>query len=324
MDPVAFQSALGVFPADSTGAPVEAMVDLWNAEMTRAIDMIAPACPLRCRTQTAPWYTPELRVMKQERRRLECRWRRTPDGCSHSLVSASTKLYVKAVRAAKKSYFAATIRSSLCRPAELFRVVRGLLHSGPPDTKETSEARCNEFAEHFQDKIACIRRDLDSDVMTVESIEVSRARSCPSLLDEFQLVQLEEVDKVLGMLRAIMSALDPCPSWLVKASRAVTTSWAKEVINASLREGVVPGSLKEAVVRPLLKKPSLDPDILNNYRPVANVPFLGKVLERVVAGQLQRSWMKPIIWIRFNPVLALKQPWSPCMMTFVGRGTGGV
>ncbi|XP_061466651.1 uncharacterized protein LOC133377174 [Rhineura floridana] len=50
---------------------------------------------------------------------------------------------------------------------------------------------------------------------------------------------------------------------------------------------MVPDCLKEAVVRPLLKKSSLDPENFNNYRPVANVPFLGKVLERVVADQLQ-------------------------------------
>ncbi|KAF7238180.1 Complement C1q-like protein 3 [Varanus komodoensis] len=43
----------------------------------------------------------------------------------------------------------------------------------------------------------------------------------------------------------------------------------------------------EVVVRPVLKKASLDPEMATNYRPVANIPFLGKVLERVVAGQLQ-------------------------------------
>ncbi|KAF7242518.1 LINE-1 retrotransposable element ORF2 protein [Varanus komodoensis] len=44
---------------------------------------------------------------------------------------------------------------------------------------------------------------------------------------------------------------------------------------------------KEAVVRLVLKKASLDPEMATNYRPVANILFLGKVLERVVAGQLQ-------------------------------------
>ena len=37
---------------------------------------------------------------------------------------------------------------------------------------------------------------------------------------------------------------------------------------------------------PLLKKPNLDPDTLNNYRPISKLPFLSKVLEKVVFAQL--------------------------------------
>ncbi|XP_061465819.1 uncharacterized protein LOC133376896 [Rhineura floridana] len=234
MDPDGFQRALVNFPADRAGAPVETLVELWNTEMIQAVDMIAPQRPLLCRARTAPWYTPELRVMKQYRRRLECRWRRTPGGCNYTLVSAYDKLYLGAVRTAKKQYFAATIKSSICRPAELFRIVWGLLHSGPRDMVEPSEACCNEFARHFQDKIFSIRQDLDSSVIAGESNEVSRAQPCPDFLDEFQLVQLEDVDKVLGQVCATISMLDPCPYWLIKASRDGTAGWAREVINASL------------------------------------------------------------------------------------------
>ena len=59
------------------------------------------------------------------------------------------------------------------------------------------------------------------------------------------------------------------------------------VINSSLKAGHVPSALKTAVIRPLLKKPTLDPDILDNYRPISNLPFLATVLEKVVAAQLQ-------------------------------------
>ncbi|TWW55952.1 putative RNA-directed DNA polymerase from transposon X-element [Takifugu flavidus] len=45
-------------------------------------------------------------------------------------------------------------------------------------------------------------------------------------------------------------------------------------------------SYKVAVIKPLLKKPSLDPDVLANYRPISNVPFISKVLEKVVVTQL--------------------------------------
>ena len=40
------------------------------------------------------------------------------------------------------------------------------------------------------------------------------------------------------------------------------------------------------LVTPLLKKPSLDPQKLKNYRPVSNLSFVSKLVERVAARQL--------------------------------------
>ena len=45
--------------------------------------------------------------------------------------------------------------------------------------------------------------------------------------------------------------------------------------------------LKHAVVVPLLKKPSLDLDDLKNFRPVSNLSFVSKCLEKIVASQLK-------------------------------------
>ena len=39
-------------------------------------------------------------------------------------------------------------------------------------------------------------------------------------------------------------------------------------------------------VKPLLKKPSLDKELLKNYRPVSNLPYISKVIEKVVAKRL--------------------------------------
>jgi hypothetical protein len=49
----------------------------------------------------------------------------------------------------------------------------------------------------------------------------------------------------------------------------------------SLVESSVPSTFKKAIVRPLLKKPSLDKEVLENYHPVSNLPFISKVVERV-------------------------------------------
>ena len=49
---------------------------------------------------------------------------------------------------------------------------------------------------------------------------------------------------------------------------------------------MIPKSLKTALIRPLLKKTGLDSDILKNYRPVSNLTFISKVIEKVISGRL--------------------------------------
>ena len=53
-----------------------------------------------------------------------------------------------------------------------------------------------------------------------------------------------------------------------------------------MSDSEVPDSMKQAYVTPLLKKSDLEPDTLKNYRPVSNLSFLSKALERVVAARL--------------------------------------
>ena len=50
--------------------------------------------------------------------------------------------------------------------------------------------------------------------------------------------------------------------------------------------GCFPSSFKNAYITPLLKKPTLDPSTIQNYRPVSLLPFLSKTLERAVSNQL--------------------------------------
>ena len=58
-------------------------------------------------------------------------------------------------------------------------------------------------------------------------------------------------------------------------------------MNGSFESSCMPTDLKRAHVRPRLKKSSLDPDVLNNYRPVSNLPFVSKIIEKVVDARLE-------------------------------------
>ena len=80
--------------------------------------------------------------------------------------------------------------------------------------------------------------------------------------------------------------LDPLPTQLLKDHLDLSIPATTKLINCSLSYWIVTSKLKQALITPLIKKPSLDPNILKKYRPVSNLPFLSKVLERVVLARL--------------------------------------
>lgn len=65
----------------------------------------------------------------------------------------------------------------------------------------------------------------------------------------------------------------------------VSLEWLIAMDSASLSEGIVPSLL---VAHFLFKKPLLDPIILDNFCPISNLPFWGKMFEKITAPQLQR------------------------------------
>jgi Reverse transcriptase (RNA-dependent DNA polymerase) len=80
--------------------------------------------------------------------------------------------------------------------------------------------------------------------------------------------------------------LDPIPTFMLKESLDALLPFLTAMCNASLLEGNLPPSQKHAIVTPLLKKSSLDPAELKNYRPVSNLTFASKIIEKLVAEQL--------------------------------------
>ena len=59
-----------------------------------------------------------------------------------------------------------------------------------------------------------------------------------------------------------------------------------DMFNKSLRSGKISMALKKSIVTPILKKPNHDAEDLANYCLVSNLPFISKLLEKVVAKRL--------------------------------------
>jgi len=80
--------------------------------------------------------------------------------------------------------------------------------------------------------------------------------------------------------------LDLLPPFLVKEFLDELVPFLTILCNSSLVQGYVPALHKRAVVFPSIKRQGLDPGSPSNYRPISNLSFLSKLLEKCVSVQL--------------------------------------
>ena len=81
-------------------------------------------------------------------------------------------------------------------------------------------------------------------------------------------------------------ASDPLPTWLLEQAMTTLAPYITNIFNSTLAQGYFPHTWRHAIVTPLMKKAGLVESLPSSYRPVSNLPFLSKVLERIVNRQI--------------------------------------
>ncbi len=94
-----------------------------------------------------------------------------------------------------------------------------------------------------------------------------------------------EVSKLLSS-HPTTCPLDPIPSHLLQAISPTLLPAFTHIINTSLVTGTFPTAFKQARVTSLLKKPTLNTSLLENYRPISLLPFIAKILKLVLFNQV--------------------------------------
>uniref|UniRef100_A0A6I8PDN2 RNA-directed DNA polymerase n=1 Tax=Ornithorhynchus anatinus TaxID=9258 RepID=A0A6I8PDN2_ORNAN len=98
----------------------------------------------------------------------------------------------------------------------------------------------------------------------------------------FPAVSSEEISSLLASATPSTCASDPIPSHLIKTIAPALLPSLISIFNHSISNGSFPAAFKHAHVSPILKKHSLDPTSPSSYRPISLLPFLSKILQRVV------------------------------------------
>ena len=106
------------------------------------------------------------------------------------------------------------------------------------------------------------------------------------VLEEFSNVSEDYIRKTIMTMPTKSCELDMLPTNILKSVLDKYIPLITKIINVSLSKGIFVSTWKTAIVRPLLKKSGLEL-ISSNYRPVSNLSFLSKLLEKVALEQFQ-------------------------------------
>ena len=271
----------------STPETVDELVEHYNTFLSSVLDLHAPVKMREVMFErSAPWYTQELRTIKTAGHALERQFRHTGLTVHKLAFRDHQKIYCQALKKARSTFYSNLINQNTGNSKKLFSTINHLLKPPSPSLSEATVERCNSFIDFFRSKVNNIRSLLPNSLYPSPPPPNLLVGSLLPL-SCFSEVQQGHIEKIIRGMKPTTCRLDPFPSTLLKSHVSILSPIITQAVNLSLQTAHVPPALKAAVIRPLLKKPSLDPDNLANYRPISNLPFLSKVLEKTVATQLQ-------------------------------------
>ena len=229
----------------------------------------------------APWFDSEYKNLRALRRKAEKKSKKTKSPADKEAFVKLRKETTQMALKKQKDFYERKI-SECVGQKEMYSCVNRLLdrkqESVLPEHTSSAEL-ANQFAKYFKEKIHKIRESFSSagiEAATVESFEGTP-------LVEFKPATEEEIRSIILQYGIKCAPHDPIPVNLLKTTYEVFIPIWTELVNLSLSQGSME-CLKSGVLLPLIKELNsiTDIDVFKNYRPVTNLQFVGKLIERVV------------------------------------------
>ena len=246
------------------------------------LDKHAPPSLRKAMTHnSSPWFESirdELLIAKRERRQAERKWRNTKFTIFKDLYRQARHKVSKLVHTARCKFYTERI-ALVSSSKELHQIVNALSNRHPPKILPTiypSADLPSIFIKHFTNKVEKLTANIASEHVTSTHVIGTTGATFSS----FKNVSQSTVEECTLISAPKSCELDPIPSKLITECLDSILPSLTDLFSSSLASGIFPQCFKSALVTPILKKRSLDHNDLNNYRPVSNLCFIAKILEK--------------------------------------------
>ena len=259
-----------------------------------AIDQHAPlrSMSLTLKPTANPhWFDAEYQQERRKRRSLERKYKLNKTLENKQLLSIQRDKCYALVKTKREDHIRHMIKQCNGNQRELFKIIPKLLDKQKtnvlPDHKGDPKQLAEDFNNFYIDKVTHTRETIISKPprYTAQPLASTVNPDLISELSDFRPATLQEIKEIIKDMTIKTSPADPIPAILLKEIIDDLTPHILKIVNASLAAGSMEG-LKESIITPILKKPNLDANKLNNYRPIANIEFLSKLTEKVVLSRL--------------------------------------
>ena len=257
------------------------------------MDNVAPLRTKRIKSvpvkETLSWLDNTIREERAIMRRKERIWKRLRDQDSWEDFASQRKYFGQTICKKVRMYHQETFRNCQSNYKDVYKHANRLLfmkEDTPLPTGDNVEI-AREFNTFFTNKIDKIMEYLDTLPTSVDDhLYLEKNCSTNAQFHCFDTISFHRTKELISCLSTKTCELDPMPTHFLKANIHEIMPIICHVVNKSLSEGVFPDDLKLALLRPLLKKAGLDVSQNKNYRPVSNLPYLGKIIEKEACNQI--------------------------------------
>ena len=241
-----------------------------------------------------PWITPGIILSISHKNALFKEKLKYPSAHNLDKYKQYKNILTKVLRSAKKKFYEAEFAKHTGNTKETWKILQTLIKS----KRKTDDAPAQisgktgdvitddvNIAEQFNSFFTEIGKDLRKNIPT-SSLDPLQLITNIDVDMDLELTNEAELVKIIKGLNDVGAGADNISSKIFKLSYEVILKPILHLFNTCLESATFPSSLKVAVIKPIFK--SGDSLLVNNYRPISILPFMSKILEKLIHHRLMK------------------------------------